>query len=235
MEFQSTLPRGERQSVNKGKRDSAEFQSTLPRGERLACKKLISSVTHISIHAPARGATCRIFRVFRNKIISIHAPARGATFSPLVKLFCYTISIHAPARGATEKQKGGEQMSQFQSTLPRGERHGVATAESTTYIFQSTLPRGERRLTMENVINLGDISIHAPARGATFFPRLVGCTFLISIHAPARGATDYIRQVGHLPENFNPRSREGSDCMPYILLHHFQIFQSTLPRGERRG
>ena len=36
---------------------------------------------------------------------------------------------------------------------------------------------------------LCDISIHAPARGATRFSADVGINFNISIHAPARGAT----------------------------------------------
>ena len=36
---------------------------------------------------------------------------------------------------------------------------------------------------------LTEISIHAPARGATFGAGGYGCTMIISIHAPARGAT----------------------------------------------
>ncbi len=35
----------------------ASFQSTLPRGERPSSSTRISQSTHISIHAPARGAT----------------------------------------------------------------------------------------------------------------------------------------------------------------------------------
>ena len=55
------------------------------------------------------------------------------------------------------------------------------------------------------------ISIHAPARGATIsvdFPALLRP---ISIHAPARGATLLSFAIPALAENFNPRSREGSD------------------------
>ena len=123
-----------------------------------------------------------------------------------------------------------------------------------------------------------DISIHAPARGATRFPKLSRNQAAISIHAPARGAT-LRRQRILIPRcHFNPRSREGSDFpqvapgyyFPHISIHApargatlpvFQlfgrslisihapargatllalvqspnhIFQSTLPRGERR-
>ena len=99
------------------------------------------------------------------------------------------------------------------------------------------------------------ISIHAPARGAT--ARIVHNYFVksISIHAPARGATVLFDKVEHVVRNFNPRSREGSDVQVKKLFSRFLIsihapargatvssathpltgvFQSTLPRGERR-
>ena len=56
-----------------------------------------------------------------------------------------------------------------------------------------------------------NISIRAPARGATCNKTLVSIVFTISIRAPARGATyDTLACVGNL------------------------TFQSALPRGERR-
>ena len=55
--------------------------------------------------------------------------------------------------------------------------------------FQSTLPRGERQQGFVGVGRKQTISIHAPARGATIFG---GCN---------NGNCN----------NFNPRSREGSD------------------------
>ena len=79
MEFQFTLPRGERlagiaetgttESFNSRSRvgsdlgfgltvDSSEFQFTLPRGERLNFSKIKSAIW-VSIHAPAWGATGR--------------------------------------------------------------------------------------------------------------------------------------------------------------------------------
>ena len=62
--FQSTLPHGERQGGGGGKTARIRFQSTLPHGERRSHTNLQSSSEHISIHAPAWGATrnpgCRI-------------------------------------------------------------------------------------------------------------------------------------------------------------------------------
>ena len=56
----------------------------------------------------------------------------------------------------------------------------------------------------------------------------------ISIHAPAKGATFSYWISSILSRYFNPRSREGSDPrLPNQQLHYF-LFQSTLPRRERR-
>ncbi len=121
------------------------------------------------------------------------------------------------------------------------------------------------------------ISIHAPARGATTNWRRCRAKETISIHAPARGATDinvpevlYTVFQSTLPRgerhnpaihprhtaDFNPRSREGSDCgvehqvrgrlisihapargatIMGLWMSTNQEFQSTLPRGERRN
>ena len=101
------------------------------------------------------------------------------------------------------------------------------------------------------------ISIHAPAWGAT----LVGCPSdhcrHISIHAPAWGATGRRRSNEAYGQNFNPRSRVGSDFHRDCVRRWAEYFnprsrvgsdesdfddwfasikfQSTLPRGERRA
>ena len=81
---------------------------------------------------------------------------------------------------------------------------------SDLFRFQSTLPRGERpRFSAVVGINF-NISIHAPARGATDFTTSRRLRINISIHAPARGATLSIASI-------TPTKK----------------FQSTLPRGER--
>ncbi len=99
--FQSTLPRRERQFrdtwhtrlkyFNPRSREGSDvvylvrvtvlsiFQSTLPRRERRNGQKKEMEPIHISIHAPAKGATHSV-RVYVFRVhISIHAPAKGAT------------------------------------------------------------------------------------------------------------------------------------------------------------
>ena len=56
----------------------------------------------------------------------------------------------------------------------------------------------------------------------------------ISIHAPAKGATARRRMMCRCVSNFNPRSREGSDAPCSSDRQSAFLFQSTLPRRERR-
>ena len=55
--------------------------------------------------------------------------------------------------------------------------------------FQSTLPRRERRDGLSYRMTATQISIHAPAKGATLDGVTAALRFCISIHAPAKGAT----------------------------------------------
>ena len=75
--------------------------------------------------------------------------------------------------------------------------------------FNPRSHEGSDAMSAEKVFN-ADISIHAPTRGATERGRRYFRTTIISIHAPTRGATPC-------------RQKKSS----------MQIFQSTLPRGER--
>ncbi len=123
----------------------------------------------------------------------------------------HAISIHAPARGATFILDMRIRQFLFQSTLPRGERPGLDRARLAEVRFQSTLPRGERLSPASSAPLLQNfnprsregsdrglrdggkyginISIHAPARGATMLILKRDYRSFISIHAPARGAT----------------------------------------------
>ena len=124
-----------------------------------------------------------------------------------------TISIHAPARGAT--------LTTFATRLyPCISIHAPA--------------RGATGCQIHGFYNIL-ISIHAPARGATSDRSQTEKVGNISIHAPARGATRRAGKIGLPFSYFNPRSREGSDGSEKRELSNNERFQSTLPRGERRG
>ena len=77
--------------------------------------------------------------------------------------------------------------------------------------FQSTLPRGERLQPFYPTEIIQSISIHAPARGATIIRRakLSKC---FDFNPRSREGSDCICNFCSLCTfNFNPRSREGSD------------------------
>ena len=142
--FQSTLPREERPDEFKSYIENEHFnprshersdhcslyhlsvlqlfQSTLPREERPKAENINGLFEGISIHAPTRGATLSGAGIAGNIEISIHAPTRGAT----VDLYDYY------------------QKAEFQSTLPREERHFTVSLPMVSFKFQSTLPREER-------------------------------------------------------------------------------------------
>ena len=191
----------------------------------------------------------------RNKtIISIHAPAKGATTASVELSDNSIISIHAPAKGATASGTVTGTNLLFQSTLPRRERRHIDHIKGVTEDFN---PRSREGSDWYKCSKCGGklISIHAPAKGATyvirryFFQPLFQSTLPrrerqrirytgfkvlpISIHAPAKGATfggiDYRITI----LNFNPRSREGSDRSAFYYLPYLRLFQSTLPRRER--
>ena len=120
-------------------------------------------------------------------------------------------------------------------------------------LFQSTPPHGGRHGDGRRLVHPREVSIHAPAWGATilccivafydcFNPRpRMGGDFLVcplrdtqkvSIHAPAWGATPQLA-FAYCPSNgFNPRPRMGGDkymCMDF----GGEVFQSTPPHGGR--
>ena len=78
------------------------------------------------------------------------------------------------------------------------------------------------------------ISIHAPTRGATGLDGEKSQLFFISIHAPTRGATQYTyiicKQYGVISIHAPTRGA----TLEAANLKRQGVFQSTLPREERR-
>ena len=125
----------------------------------------------------------------------------------------------------------GKQQLKFQSTLPRGERPLQAIRAQRHNNFNPRSREGSD-CKVHRYCKAYEISIHAPARGATF-SQITQCgRNLISIHAPARGAT-VSRSMGdsfsfisiHAPA----RGATQTICSLRLMIE----FQSTLPRGER--
>ena len=98
----------------------------------------------------------------------------------------------------------------FQFTRPCGARHQGGRNRGYRSRFNSRAREG-RDDCCGTVNTTGNVSIHAPAWGATVMPQAVYHQGIVSIHAPAWGAT---------PMSFSP-----------FLAYWFQF---TRPRGARQ-
>ncbi len=230
--FQSTHPRGERRSNHQSPCVSSKFQSTLPRGERRATSFIFSAYPAISIHAPARGATRVCIDQHLRGVISIHAPARGATIRGRPGGYPHQ-DFNPRSREGSDcfLLLSGYVSKNFNPRSREGSDSFFHPTRSPVVRFQSTLPRGERLSVLEDIKIAHDISIHAPARGATESRVTKNNIIVISIHAPARGATMTSPGSRWPIGYFNPRSREGSDWRHKDTGYKRFKFQSTLPRG----
>ena len=187
--FQSTPPRGGRRSSASFHLCPFRFQSTPPRGGRRLRPCPQTSSFSISIHAPARGATDQ---------------GRGRAGLP------QDISIHAPARGATLE-------SVFKLSL---------------IIFQSTPPRGGRRRGNGGTACGSKNFNPRPREGGDYIiPVAEYLATQISIHAPARGATASMTALTSGRRNFNPRPREGGDRVGHLPPNRHRISIHAPARG----
>ena len=164
-----------------------EFQSTPPRGRRQLVVDHGCSLSVVSIHAPARGATDWFCNAIASSRFQSTLPregrqagkphltgslsfnprphARGDYFS-LSASSWWVVSIHAPTRGATTF-----------AVFPK------------THLCFNPRPhaRGDDFYTELTACKI--VSIHAPTRGATIKHIAIGKPTFVSIHAPTRGAT----------------------------------------------
>jgi len=146
-----------------------------------------SAVRHLFQSTRPRGARCRAIKLRSETVVSIHAPAWGATrfMSLIINIMCF-------------------------NPRARVGRDFSITSSSLFGLFQSTRPRGARLATADPVT-----------------------TEDVSIHAPAWGATRPIFRVSPV-KRFNPRARVGRD-LTLLPFRTRLVFQSTRPRGARHG
>ena len=118
------------------------------------------------------------------------------------------VSIHAPAKGATLSSP----------IMP-----------SKICRFQSTLPRRERPKFSIPCAASDAVSIHAPAKGATIKHLIRNKIKMFQSTLPRRERLHNMSAIT-AARSFNPRSREGSDISPDILLRAFTV--SFNPRSR---
>ena len=186
------------------------FQFALPRGER-----------HL-----------HVAKLIHRRLVSIRAPARGATCDNRLKFMQKQVSIRAPARGATTKKAGIACCTGFQFALPRGERPRRRSHPSGSARFQFALPRGERPRGAVPIAITPDVSIRAPARGATqLILRL--CDNRLFQFALPRGERPSAMTATNKPKQFQFALPRGERHRAASRWTSAKPFQFALPRGER--
>ena len=122
------------------------------------------------------------------------------------------VSIHAPARGATPSKIG--------RTVNRSRFNSRAREGRDASLLARSAPAKP--------------SFNSRAReGRDKFLLLLSFLLQVSIHAPARGATRRACWRKSTRKCFNSRAREGRDPRPKKSDEHPTMFQFTRPRGAR--
>ena len=211
--FQPTLPHGERRGCPRRCSPCHRFQPTLPHGERL-CR--IHTSAHLRAFQPTlpHGERHRgRYNAKQPLAISTHAPARGATDEADSK-FAALKDFNPRSRTGSDCVCIANRVpsEDFNPRSRTGSDRMLVWLALTASAFQPTLPHGERRA------GYGTIP-----KGADFNPR-------------SRTGSDMAEQwAGKTEEDFNPRSRTGSDFLSPCRTATRDVFQPTLPHGERRN
>ena len=172
--------------------------------------------SHVSIHAPARGATttfshsCMPCTMFQSTLPHGERPVKLRLRSSLIN-----VSIHAPARGATRPDSASIQYDQVSIHAPA--RGATSICHRLMLVHDCFNPRSRTGSDYASAIDCDSVS-------------------MVSIHAPARGATHAIASTvimsrwfqSTLPHGERPETSVRSD-------RYVSLFQSTLPHGERRS
>ena len=120
----------------------------------------------------------------------------------------------------------------FQSTRPHGARHTVSVQASACLRFQSTRPHGARPVALE-VARAADGGFNPRARTGRdriHVREVVACQ--VSIHAPARGATAAMAASLAAPL-FQSTRPHGARLTQFFAKIIHLMFQSTRPHGAR--
>ena len=99
-------------------------------------------------------------------------------------------------------------------------------------MFQSTHPHGVRHTKQINLWCVIDVSIHAPAWGATASSRLPAMLNVVSIHAPAWGATPSVIFLASI-QGVSIHAPAWGATQAITEGVASQLFQSTHPHGVR--
>ena len=165
----------------------------------------------ISIHAPARGATCRNEKIESIQVFQFTPLREGRLLIILFRLRQLEISIHAPARGATPPLTHGAEPDTFQFTpLREGRLWGQGRTEIGS-VFQFTPLREGRRISKMGFEKPKDFNSRPCERGDAGILREIHsyCTFQFT---PLREGRRWTPLLSNCARYFNSRPCERGDA-----------------------
>ena len=170
---------------------SEVFQFTpLREGRLTAVNSRLHIIKNFNSRPCGRGDTIRPSSLHRRSRISIHAPAGGATRS-LYGMCSVTNEFQfTPLREGRPGERPVVSTSTLFQFTPLREGRPSAAFSCTAAAYFNSRPCGRGDGSLREVAAMGhNISIHAPAGGATPRSTAIKSCMAISIHAPAGGAT----------------------------------------------
>ncbi len=231
--FQSTPPHGGRHTRRYSRAWTMKFQSTPPHGGRPG--EEICQFASLGFNPrPRMGGDVHI-RIDQRALcrVSIHAPAWGATTDTVRGAKPWEFQSTPPHGGRRAFQLALPGHTRFQSTPPHGGRLSMFLLKFIPTAFQSTPPHGGRQNLDQQVSSLFQVSIHAPAWGATY-EALCQKKRLASFNPrPRMGGDSKMGVSGTTTTGFNPRPRMGGDKNMIMEHEGVLLFQSTPPHGGR--
>ena len=120
----------------------------------------------------------------------------------------------------------------FQSTHPHGVRRMDDAQPKTCYCFNPRTRMGCDFSASYDVYKSGNVSIHAPAWGATLLTKWRQTRAIVSIHAPAWGATLLTADIPP-PIIVSIHAPAWGATFPKTSVGITYVFQSTHPHGVR--
>ncbi len=209
------------------------FQSTRPYGARRRCRACHSVPSHVSIHAPVRGATSRRACCTAVEFQSTRPYGARRHRMPIAATRCFN------PRARTGRDCSGASASRLHRSFNPRARTGRDLRELDLHATLRVSIHAPVRGATQHVRSNSDVSIHAPVRGATsivvadvnrFNPRARtgrdtsagthASRIDVSIHAPVRGATLSRSALRALYRCFNPRARTGRDSQCAEFAEH---------------
>ena len=194
--------------------------------------EVVKQLSDIFQFSPPRGGRQQLQSNTEALSISILAPAWGASISfhslSVGKLFQFS-----PPRGGRPRCRRWWRTGQNFNSRPRvGGVLQAVRERMQRERFQFSPPRGGRQVRRAHLF-AQEISILAPAWGASVLNRYVLTVGIISILAPAWGAS--LRHLLHslALANFNSRPRVGGVLASCAAMPNAARFQFSPPRGGR--